>query len=72
MKSVSATLSNYLNNTKNITSCDLYELQLANGNTYYYCDTDIDVTYNGTNNTYEVTRLEAQCFALGKAKHEAE
>lgn len=55
MKTVSTALSNYLNNTKNITSCDLYELQLANGNTYYYCDTDIDVTYNG--NVYKHNAL---------------
>lgn len=60
MKSVTATLSNYLNNTKNITSCDLYELQLSNGNTYYYCDTDIDVTYNGNIYKHNALLLERQ------------
>ena len=55
MKTVSTALANYLNNTKNMASCDLYELQLANGNKYYYTDTDIDVTYNG--NIYRHNKL---------------
>lgn len=55
MKNVTTQLSEHLNNTKNIVSCDLYELQLANGNKYYYTDTDIDVTYNG--NVYRHNKL---------------
>lgn len=50
MKSVTKDLETYLNTIKNITSCDLYELVLADGNTYYYADTDMDIVYNG--NTY--------------------
>ena len=60
MKSVTATLSNYLNNTINIVSCDLYELQLANGNTYYYCDTDMDISYNGNIYKHNALLLERQ------------
>ena len=60
MKSVTATLSNYLNNTKNIVSCDLYELQLANGNTYYYCDTDMDISYNGNIYKHNALLIERQ------------
>lgn len=48
MKSVDAGLTAYLNTQKNIQSCDLYEIILANGNHYYYTDADIDITYGGT------------------------
>lgn len=47
MKNVTSELSEYLNTQKHIISCDLYELQLANGNSYYYTDADIDIIYNG-------------------------
>lgn len=47
MKSVTNALSNHLNTAKNFVSCDLYELKLTNGSTYYYCDTDMDLTYDG-------------------------
>ena len=51
MKTVSDALSNHLNTEKNFTSCDLFELELANGNTYYYANTDCDITYN--NHVYQ-------------------
>ena len=60
MKTVSSDLENYLNRTKNFQSCDLYELQLANGNTYYYCNTNIDVTYNGNIYKHNALLLERQ------------
>lgn len=44
MKTVDTALEKYLNREKQITSCDLYELVLFNGNKYYYADTDIDIT----------------------------
>lgn len=47
MKAVSTDLATYLSTLKEITSCDLYEIVLANGTTYYYADADIDLTYNG-------------------------
>lgn len=47
MKDVDTNLATYLATVKNITSCDLYRLVLSNGNEYRYCDTDIDITYNG-------------------------
>ena len=50
MKEVGDGLANYLNTVRSLISCDLYALVLSNGHTYYYADTDQDVTYNG--NTY--------------------
>ena len=50
MKTVTSKLESHLNTEKNFVSCDLYELQLASGNTYYYTDCDMDITWNG--NTY--------------------
>ncbi len=47
MKTVSNDLETYLNTTKNMTSCDLYELTLFGGGTYYYADTDMDIVYDG-------------------------
>lgn len=47
MKTVSNALAIHLNTEKNFTSCDLFELELANGNIYRYADTDCDVTWDG-------------------------
>ena len=47
MKTVTKDLETYLNTAKNMTFCDLYELRLFNGNTYYYADTDMDIVYDG-------------------------
>lgn len=47
MKSVTADLETYLNTEKNMTSCDLYDLVLADGTTYHYADTDMDISYDG-------------------------
>ena len=47
MKQVDASLTAYLNTQKQIQSCDLYRLVLANGSTYYYTDADVDITYGG-------------------------
>lgn len=47
MKSVAALLGTHLNTKKNFVSCDLYELQLANGNKYFYTNCDQDITYEG-------------------------
>lgn len=47
MKTVSESLSNYLNREKNMISCDLIELHLADGSTYYYTSADKDVDWDG-------------------------
>ena len=47
MKTVNKSLETYLETEKKITSCDLYELVLDNGNKYYYADTDIDISFGG-------------------------
>ena len=46
MKTVSDSLAAHLNTEKNFTSCDLFELELASGNVYYYANTDCDISYN--------------------------
>ena len=43
MKDATNALAEYLNTQKNITSCDLYELTLNNGNVYRFADFDTDV-----------------------------
>lgn len=43
MKDVSAELAIHLNTEKSFLACDLFELVLANGNTYRYTDADCDV-----------------------------
>lgn len=48
MKTVENDLAIYLNTMKQVQSCDLYELVLANGNHYYYTNIDVDIVYNGT------------------------
>ena len=51
MKQVSEALSVHLSNSQTFVSCDLYELKLKSGISYYWADTDIDVSYGG--NTYK-------------------
>lgn len=47
MKDVTSDLATYLSTVKEITSCDLYELELSDGATYRYNNSDVDLTYNG-------------------------
>lgn len=47
MKEVNEALRHHLNNDKYFTSCDLYELRLKSGVSYYWADSDTDVAYNG-------------------------
>ncbi len=47
MKDVAFQLADHLNTARNFVSCDLYELKLANGNTYYYTNADRDITHDG-------------------------
>lgn len=47
MKDASEALRQHLNNDKYFLSCDLYELHLRSGTSYYWADADADVSYNG-------------------------
>lgn len=55
MKTLTADLKTYLKTEKNITSCDLYELRLYSGKSYYWTDTDQDILWNGK--TWKHNRL---------------
>ena len=47
MKTVNNELSSYLNSEKNMISCDLFVLQLADGTKCYYTNADKSITYDG-------------------------
>ena len=47
MKEVGQILSNHLSTSQSFLSCDLYELKLKSGVSYYWADTDADVNYGG-------------------------
>ncbi|WP_441561963.1 DUF2163 domain-containing protein [Colibacter massiliensis] len=47
MKQVGEALNNHLNQSKTFLSCDLYGLHLKSGLSYYWADTDVNVTYGG-------------------------
>lgn len=47
MKEVGQILSNHLSTSQTFLSCDLYELRLKSGISYYWADTDADVNYGG-------------------------
>ena len=46
MKTVNNELSSYLNSEKNMISCDLFVLQLADGTKCYYTNADKSITYD--------------------------
>ena len=64
MKDVGAALAAHLNTEKNFTSCDLYELVLANGDTYRYADTDCDVSFDGKTYRHDALLLKRQQIKL--------
>ena len=64
MKTVTQELATHLNTEKNFTSCDLYELVLANGNSYYYADTDCDVVWDGRTYLHNALLLKRQQIKL--------
>lgn len=47
MKQVNETLAQHLNTEKHFLTCDLYELTLTSGLSYYYANTDVDIAYGG-------------------------
>ena len=46
MKEVSEVLRNHLNNEKHFNSCDLYELRLKSGVSYYWSESEASVSYD--------------------------
>ncbi len=64
MKTVTQALETHLNTEKSFTSCDLFELRLANGNTYYYADTDCDVTWDGRTYLHDALLIKRQQIKL--------
>ncbi len=64
MKNVEQTLGQYLSKVKNIISCDLYRLVLANGAEYRYADFDVDVFYNGKTYLHNALLLERRYTAV--------
>ena len=79
MKEVGQILSNHLSTSQSFLSCDLFELKLKSGISYYWADTDVDVndgghTYKGdgpiitrgkiaTNSTVSVDKLSVTITA---------
>lgn len=47
MKDVEKNLETYLNTEKHLISCDLYELKLPSGTTYFYTNSDVDISWDG-------------------------
>lgn len=64
MKTVSNELATYLNTEKNFVSCDLFELVLANGNTYRYANTDCDITWDGKTYLHDALLIKRQQIKL--------
>ena len=64
MKTVSNALAIHLNTEKNFTSCDLFELVLANGNIYRYANTDCDVVWDGNVYNHKALLIKRQQIKL--------
>ena len=64
MKTVSNELATHLNTEKNFVSCDLFELVLANGNTYRYANTDCDIIWDGKTYLHDALLIKRQQIKL--------
>ena len=64
MKDVGTGLENYLNTEKNMTSCDLFELRLADGGIHYYTDADKEILYDGHNYKHDALLIKRQQVKL--------
>lgn len=64
MKTVTQELATHLNTEKNFTSCDLFELVLANGNKYYYASSDCDITWDGRTYLHNALLIKRQQIKL--------
>ena len=60
MKEVSNELVNYLNTVKNMVSCDLFELRLADGAVYYFTNTDKSILYGGHTYRHDLVLVKRQ------------
>lgn len=66
MKTVSQAIQEYLNIKKNFQCCDLYQLVLSNGSTYYIADYDKDVTVSGRTWTRRMIIKRGQVKTAGE------
>lgn len=64
MKEVTAELATHLNTEKAFLSCDLFELVLANGNTYRYTDADCDVVLGNLIYRHDALLIRRQQISL--------
>ena len=64
MKDVSAELAIHLNTEQTFTSCDLYELVLANGNAYRYADCDCDIVLDSRIYRHDALIIRRQQISL--------
>ena len=64
MKEVTAELATHLNTEKTFLSCDLFELVLANGNTYRYTDADCDVVLGNLIYRHDALLIRRQQISL--------
>lgn len=64
MKTVNNELSSYLNSEKNMISCDLFVLQLADGTKCYYTNADKSITYDGVTYLHNQLLIKRQQVKL--------
>lgn len=64
MKEVTENLATHLNTEKTFLACDLFELVLANGNTYRYADTDCDIVIGNLIYRHDALLIRRQQISL--------
>lgn len=64
MKKVNAALSQYLNTEKNMISCDLFTLHLANGQEYHFTNADKNIFYDGVTYLHDQLLIKRQQVKL--------
>lgn len=64
MKAVSEALSKYLNNEKNMISCDLFVLQLSDGAKCFYTNADTNIVYGGDTYRHDQLLIKRQQVKL--------
>ncbi len=60
MKDVTDVLSEYLNTSRHLSSCDLCRLTLASGKSYLFTDADKNVTYDGNVYQHNILLIKRQ------------
>lgn len=66
MKAVSQAIAEYLNTHNNFHCCDLYQIVLSNGSTYYIADYDEDVTTGGRTWQHKMIVQRGQVKTIGE------